>query len=125
VTLDRSHAVGLAWAGTVVAALLLVWLSLGVSIIGADGDAANTLYLAVIGAGVLGTLIARGRPRGMAWTAGGMALLTAIIGGYAIVAGLGRPYSPPLELLGLNGFFAAAFLVAAFLFRRASGTASP
>jgi len=80
VTLDRSHAVGLAWAGTVVAALLLVWLSLGVSIIGADGDAANTLYLAVIGAGVLGTLIARGRPRGMAWTAGGMALLVAGIG---------------------------------------------
>jgi len=37
-----------------------------------------------------------------------------------MIAKLGLPYSGPMELLLLNGFFIVAFLVAAWLFRRAA-----
>lgn len=50
----------------VAAALLLAWLSLGVGIIGRDGDPANRMYFGVIAVGIIGALIARFRPEGMA-----------------------------------------------------------
>lgn len=102
------------------ATLLLAWLALGVGIIGADGDPANRLYLGVAGAGILGALIVRLRPGGMAVVALGVALAVAAVGGYAILAGLGRPFSGALELLLLNGFFVTVFLGAAALFGRAA-----
>ncbi len=45
-------AVGVALA----AALVLVWLSLGVGIIGRDGDPANLMYFGVLGVGIVGAL---------------------------------------------------------------------
>ena len=48
------------------AAFILVWLSLGVGIIGRDGDPANLMYFGVLAVGIIGTLIARFRPGGMA-----------------------------------------------------------
>ena len=109
-------AVGLALA----AALILLWLSLGVGIIGADGDPANRMYFAVIAIGIIGALIARFQPGGMALVLFAMALAQATIGVMAIVTGLGRPYSGPLELLLLNAFFVALFVGSAWLFRRAA-----
>lgn len=109
-------ALGLAIAG----ALLLVWSSLGLGIIGADGDPANRMYFGVLAVGFIGALIARGQPRGMAWTLFAMAAVQALIGAFAIVTGLGQPYSPPLELLGLNGFFVALFLGSGWLFQAAA-----
>ena len=47
-------------------ALLLVWLSLGVGIIGKDGDPSNRMYLGVLCVGIVGSLLARFRPQGMA-----------------------------------------------------------
>jgi hypothetical protein len=108
-------AIGLA----VAAAFLLVWLSLGVGIIGADGDPANRLYFGVPVVGIVGALLARFRPRGMAWALVAMALAQALVGAIAIIARLGQPYSGPLELLGLNGFFVPLFLASAWLFYRA------
>lgn len=100
-------------------ALLLVWLSLGVGLIGADGDPDNRMYLRTVAVGLLGALVVRLRARGMALVTLGTALAVAGIGAYAIVGDLGRPYSGPLELALLNGFFVAAFLGSAALFRRA------
>jgi hypothetical protein len=48
------------------AALILVWLSLGVGIIGRDGDPANLMYFGVLAVGVIGALVSRLRPLGMA-----------------------------------------------------------
>lgn len=110
----------LALAVALVAAALLVWLSLGVGIIGKDGDPANVMYLGVLAVGVVGALIARFRPRGMARALVATALAQATVAAIALVAGLGRPWSGPLELTLLNGFFVAAFLGAAWLFRRAT-----
>ena len=55
-------AVGVALA----AAFILVWLSLGVGIIGADGDPANMVYFGVLAVGIIGAIIARFQPHGMA-----------------------------------------------------------
>src|SRR5918998_5630286 len=120
---DRKYrlAVGVALA----AASILAWLSLGVGIIGRDGDPANLMYFGVLAVGIIGALVARFRPRGMARALVATALAQASVGALAIFGGLGRPYSGPLELLGLNGFFVALFVGSAWLFRRAAsgGTA--
>src|SRR5690606_10161400 len=50
-----------------VAALLLVWMSLAVGLIGAEDDPANLMYAGVLAVGGAGVLVARFRPRGMAW----------------------------------------------------------
>ena len=107
-------AVGVALA----AALVLVWLSLGVGIIGRDGDPANLMYFGVLGVGIVGALIARFRPGGMARALFATALAQTSIGAFAVIAGLGYPWSGPLELAILNGFFVALFLGSAWLFRR-------
>ncbi|MEO0858866.1 MAG: hypothetical protein AAFY55_18645 [Bacteroidota bacterium] len=100
--------------------LFLFVVSLGVGIIGADGDPANLLYLSVTALGVVGSIVARLRSEAMVVVLAAMALVQAGIGLYAIVAGLGRPYSGALELLGLTGLFVALFLTAAWLFRQAT-----
>lgn len=109
-------AVGVAIA----AAFILVWLSLGVGIIGADGDRANLMYFGVLAVGIAGALIARFQPRGMARALLAMALAQALVGAIALIAGLGHPYSGPLEILGLTGFFVALFVGSAWLFQHAA-----
>lgn len=113
---SRNNRYRLAFALAIAAALLLVWLSLGVGIIGADGDPANRMYFGVVAVGIVGTAVARLRPRGMAIALVATAIAQGAVGAYALIAGLGRPYSPPLELIALNGFFVAFFLVSAWLF---------
>lgn len=109
-------AVGVALAS----ALILVWLSLGVGIIGRDGDPANLMYFGVLAIGIIGALIARFRPRGMARALLATALAQASVAVIALVAGLGYPWSGPLELSVLNGFFVALFVASAWLFSRAA-----
>ena len=109
-------AVGVALA----AAFILVWLSLGVGIIGRDGDPANLMYFGVLAVGIIGALIARFRPRGMARALFATALAQTSVAVIALVAGLGYPWSGPLELSVLNGFFVALFVGSAWLFRRAA-----
>jgi hypothetical protein len=102
------------------AALILVWLSLGVGIIGNDGDSANLLYFGVLAIGIIGALIARFRPQGMARALFAMALAQTLVAVIALIAGLGHPWSGPLELSLLNGFFVALFVGSAWLFHRAA-----
>jgi O-antigen/teichoic acid export membrane protein len=109
-------AVGIALA----AAFMLAWLSLGVGIIGRDGDPANAMYFAVLAVGIAGALIARFQPLGMARALVATALAQTSVALIALVGGLGRPWSGPLELSALNGFFVALFLGSAWLFRRAA-----
>ena len=109
-------AVGVALA----AAFILVWLSLGVGIIGRDGDPANLMYFGVLAVGIIGALIARFRPRGMTRALFATALAQTSVAAIALIAGLGHPWSGPLELSLLNGFFVALFVGSAWLFRRAA-----
>jgi hypothetical protein len=104
----------------VAAALLLAWLSLGVGIIGRDGDPANRMYFGVLAVGAAGSLAARFRPAGMARAMLATAGAQALVGAIAIGGGLGRPWSGPLDLFLLNALFVALFTASASLFRRAA-----
>jgi len=108
-------AVGLALAG----AFILVILAAGVGIIGRDGDPANLMFAGVLAVGGAGALAARFRPGGMARAMVAMASAQALAALIALVAGWGRPWSGPGEILGLNAFFVALFAASAGLFRRA------
>ncbi len=55
----------IAFGITVVAALLLIWVNAAVGIIGEPGGA-NLMYFGVIAVAIIGALIARFKPRGMA-----------------------------------------------------------
>ena len=112
----------LAIAVAVGTSLLLIWLSMGVGLIGRDGDPANRMYSAVVAVGVFGAIVSRVRPIGMARTLVAMAFLQAAIGAYAALAGLGRPWSGALELMGLSSFFVILFIGSAWLFRRSGLT---
>ena len=105
------------------ALLVLIWLSLGVGIIGADGDRANRMYLGVLAVGVIGAGITRMRPKGMSRVLAAMAIAQGTIAIIALVAGLGLPWSGPLEIVILNGFFVATFAASAWLFMRAEQSA--
>ena len=102
------------------ASFLLAWVSPSVGLIGADGDPANVMYVAVFAVGGIGALVSRLRPRGMARTLVGMAIAQAVVAAIALFGGLGRPWSGPLEIVLSNGFFVALFGGSAWLFRRAA-----
>jgi hypothetical protein len=105
----------------VVAAFLLIWINLAVGIIGSEDNPANLMYAGVLAVAVAGGILARFRPAGMARAMIAAALAQALIGVGALVGGLGAAEPPgALGILVLNGFFAAAWLVAAWLFRRAA-----
>ena len=107
-------AVGLA----VVAAVLLVWINGAVGIIG-DGPV-NSLYFGVLVVGIIGALLARLRPSGMARALFAMALAQASVPVIALV--IWKPdFSPGvLRVFCLNAVFVILFVGSALLFRRAS-----
>lgn len=109
-------------AGVAVAAgLLLVWLVGAVGVIGEDGDRADLMYAGVLGVGMIGAVIARLRPRGMARTLLAMALAQALVAVIALIAGKHQAaISSVSEIVGLNGFFVALFIGSAWLFRAAA-----
>jgi peptidoglycan/LPS O-acetylase OafA/YrhL len=116
----KNRAYRSAVAVALAAALILVWLSLGVGVIGADGDPANLMYAGVLAVAIAGGIIVRFRPHGMARTLFATAFAQALVAVIALIAGLGYPASPPLEILALNGFFVALFAGSALLFRHAA-----
>ncbi len=109
-------AVGVALA----AAFILVWVNGAVGIIGSEDNDANLMYGGVLAVGVIGAIIARFQPRGMARALFATALAQASVAVVALIAGLGSPGSGPLEIVALNGFFVALWVGSAWLFREAA-----
>jgi hypothetical protein len=105
-----------------VTALLLVWLNLAVGVIGKEGDPANSMYYGVLAVGIVGSVVARLEPHGMACALLATALAQALVAAIALVGGLGSPSSGPAEILTLNGLFVALFAGSARLFQRAART---
>ena len=107
------------------AALLLVWLNLAVGVIGTEDDLANLMYVGVLAVGIIGAIIARFRPHGMARALLATALAQALVAVIALMFGLGSRWSPPVEILALNGFFVSVFVGSALLFRHAGREQTP
>ena len=110
-------AVGVALA----AALILVWMMGAVGIIGVEGDPADLMYFGVLAVGLIGAVIARFQPEGMARALLAMALAQALVAVIALIAGKHEaPISSVVEIVALNGFFVALFIGSAWLFRHAA-----
>jgi hypothetical protein len=109
-------AVGVALA----AALILIWMNLAVGIIGTEDDPANLMYGGVLAVGAVGAMIARLQPHRMAGALVATALAQASVAVIAMIAGMGFPASPALEILGVNALFIGLWLVSAWLFRKAA-----
>jgi hypothetical protein len=114
-------AVGVALA----AAFILVWMNLAVGVIGSEDNPANLMYGGVLAVGIIGAIVARFQPVGMVRALFAAALVQALVAVIALVAGLGYPASPPLEILGVNALFVALWLMSAWLFRKAARKQTP
>src|SRR5688500_927904 len=102
-------AVGVALA----AAFILVWINLAVGIIGSEDNPANLMYGGVLAVGIVGAIVARFQPHGMARALVATALAQALVAMIAMIAGLG--FTGPSTV-----FFAALWLISAWLFRKAA-----
>ena len=102
------------------AAFLLIWVNAAVGVIGSEDDPANLMFGGVLAVGIVGALIVRFRPDGLAHALLATALAQAIVGVIALMYGLGLPHSQPAEILGLSGLFAGLWLMSAWLFRKAA-----
>ena len=113
-------AVGMA----VVTALLLVWVNGAVGIIGDEDNPANLLYGGVLAVGIIGALVARFRPHGMARALFATALAQALVPVIALM--IWKPqatsWEPPgvLGVFVLNAFFVMLFVGSGLLFRSAA-----
>ena len=85
----------------VAASLFLVWSILALGLIGVEGDPADRMYLGVIAVGLLGALVARFRPAGMARALAAMALAQAAV--LVVALALGRRQSPVTSIPELVG----------------------
>lgn len=111
-------AIGMGLATT----LFLIWVNLAVGLIGSEDNPANALYIGVLIVGIIGTSIARFRPRPMMYTLLAMAVTQALVPFIALLI-----WSPPInfgvvQVLGVNALFVALFVGSAMLFRGAGTT---
>ena len=112
--LSRNRAYRAAFAVAAMAAFLMTWINLAVGIIGNEGNPLNLLFFAVIAVGVVGALVARFRPLGLAAAMVAMAGAQSMVGVVTwIVHG---------KTAALSGVFTAAWLLSAWLFARAART---
>jgi hypothetical protein len=110
----------------VAAAFLLVWMNLAVGIIGNEDNPANLMYGGVLAVGIIGAVVVRFQPHGMARALLATALAQALVAVIALIAGEHQsPVSSVTEILGLNGFFVALWLGSAWLFRKAAREQTP
>jgi len=103
--------------------LFLLWVNGAVGIIGTESNPVNLLYFGVIGVGIIGALLARFQPKGMAYTMLAMAVTQGLIAAIALIGGFYQtPPSSVIQILGVNGFFIILFTASALLFHYASKT---
>ena len=104
------------------AAFLLVWGNAAVGITDSDAD---LMYVVVPAVGIIGAIIARFQPRGMARALFAMALAQALVAVIALIAGIVPAYNSAFEILGITGFYVALFVGSALLFRYAGREQTP
>lgn len=101
-------------------ALLMIWANLAVGIIGNEDNPANIMYLWVLGVGVAGAVLAQFKPKGMSFALLATALTQVIVVVIAYFEGNGNTFSELRELITVNGFFIALWVISSQLFRKAA-----
>ena len=101
-------AVGIA----VAAAFLLLWMHGAVA---TEDDSPGLIFFGVLVVGIIGAIISRFRPQGMARALVGTALAQAFVAVIAMIA-----WKQYFEILILNGLFIALWVGSALLFRKAA-----
>jgi hypothetical protein len=96
------------------AAFLMTWVNLAVGVIGDEDNLLNLLFFGVLAVGIVGAVIARLRPAGMARALVATALAQALVAVVALIAQAG------LAPVVLTGAFMAPWLASAWLFARAA-----
>ena len=100
------------------AAFILVWANGAVGIIGDENNDANMMYVGVILVLIIGAIIARFRPMGLARALYATAAAQALVPAIAVFVGLGPVAS--WDVLVLTVFFVGLWLVSARLFRNSA-----
>ena len=122
-TIAYRAAVGVA----LVTAMLLVWINLAVGIIGSEDNPANKLYLGVLAILILGALIVRFQPQGMARVLFATALAQVVVLVIALIIWKPEITSTEalldvLRVMGVNAFFVVMWVGSGLLFQRADAT---
>lgn len=94
---------------------ILMWTNF---VLAADANTANLIFLCVVPIGIIGAVIARLKPRGMALTLAGMTIAQLLLIVSNPSAALGA-----VPVIGLNGVYAVLFGASALLFRHSETTA--
>ncbi len=111
-------------AVALVTAFLLTWVNLAVGIIGNEDNPLNLMFFGVIAATLVGSIVARFQAVGMSRAMIMAAIIQALIGVGIFIADTGGAEPPGrIGLLILIAFFAALWLVSAWLFRKAAAAA--
>jgi hypothetical protein len=98
-------------------AFFLVWSNLAVGIIGSENNPANLMYFGIVLILIVGTFIARFRPKGMAIALFATALVQASTIVIALTEGMQHyPGSSIYEIIMVNGFFITLFSISGGLF---------
>jgi len=99
---------------------LMIWANLAVGLIGSGPNTGNLMYAGIIVVGAVGTILSRLKPEGMTKTMYAVVLALALHTTISLLTGI-HEYAgtSSTEIIGINGFFASLFLVAALLFHYA------
>ena len=104
----------------VATALLLAWVTGAVGIIGSEANDANLMYAGVLGTALVGALVARLQPHGMARTMFLTACAQVLVAMIALAGNLGAEGNAwPWDVMGATTVFTLLWLASAFLFRQA------
>lgn len=109
------------------AAFLLVWVNGAVGLIGNEDNPVNLMYFGVLAVGIVGTIMARLKPPGMARALFAMAIAQMLVPMIALIAAKPQTITEPPGIVGvfiLNTFFAMMFAGSALLFRSVRSTSS-
>ena len=112
----NTYRAGLAVA--VSSTLLLLWMIGALGVIGSGGRQ-DLLYVGVVGVALVGSALARLRPRGMAVAMAATVAALLVVAVVALIAGLqDSPGASVPEILGLTAMYVTLFGLAGWLFRR-------
>jgi len=110
-TANHAYRGGIALA--LAASFLLIWINAAVGIIGNEDNPANLMFGGPLTVAFLGSLLARFRPRGMAWAMAAASATQIAVGLVALAMGILIPF--------VTLFFAALWGASGALFRKAAG----